>query len=140
MPTSTATASWDGTIRGRGSMKPDHGGEIAFSAGSRFEGQPGSNPEEVVGAALAGCFSMALSLGLEKAGFTPISIRSSARVHLEKVEGGFGIPRIELTTEAKASGGDEAKFRAVADETKKGCPISKLLTGAQITLDAKLVR
>ena len=140
MPTSKASASWDGTLtKGRGSMKPDHAGEIPFSLATRFEGQPGSSPEEVVGAALAGCFSMALSLGLEKAGFTPVSIRSSARVHLDKVGDGFSVTRIELSTEAKATGGDDAKFKVVAEETKKGCPISKLLSGAEITLDAKLV-
>jgi osmotically inducible protein OsmC len=121
-------------------MKPAHAGEIPFGFASRFEGAPGSNPEEVVGASLAGCFSMALSLGLEKAGMTPETIRTSARVHLERVGDGFAIRRIDLTTEARATGGDEAKFRSVAEETKKACPIGKLLAAAEITLEAKLVR
>lgn len=141
MPTSKASATWEGNLAtGRGTMKPDHAADIAFSRATRFEGAQGSNPEEVVGAALAGCFSMALSLGLEQAGMTPQSIRTSATVHLEKVADGFGVPRIELVTEVRATGGDDAKFASVAAETKKGCPISKLLAGAEITLDAKLVR
>jgi osmotically inducible protein OsmC len=140
MPTSKASATWEGPLStGRGTMKPEHAADIPFSRATRFEGAQGSNPEEVVGAALAGCFSMALSLGLEQAGMTPQSIRTSARVHLEKVGDGFAVPRIELTTEVRATGGDDAKFASVAEQTKKGCPISKLLAAAEITLDAKLV-
>jgi len=139
MGISKATASWEGNLKsGRGAMKPDNAPEIPFSMGTRFEGVKGSNPEEVIGAALAGCFSMALSLGLEKAGMTPQNIRTSAKVHLEKEGEGFGIPRIELTTEVKATGGDAAKFKTVAEETKKNCPVSKVLR-AEVTLDAKLV-
>ncbi|MBV9946151.1 MAG: OsmC family peroxiredoxin [Myxococcales bacterium] len=141
MAISKATASWDGTLKGgRGTMKPEHGAEIPFGFASRFEGGPGSNPEELVGAALAGCFSMALSLGLEKAGLTPKSIRSSAQVQLDKADEGFAVKRIELTTEVSLAGGDESKFRAVAEETKKACPIGKLLSSAEITLDARLAR
>jgi len=121
-------------------MQPNHREGICFSLGTRFEGVPGSNPEEVLGAALAGCFSMALSLGLEQAGMKPESIKTSAKVHLEKVPDGFQIKRIDLTNETKASGGDEAKFKTVADATKKGCPVSKALAGVpEITLEAKLV-
>jgi lipoyl-dependent peroxiredoxin len=141
MPVSKATASWDGTLKsGRGSMKPEHAAEVPFSLGTRFEGVAGSNPEEVLGAALAGCYSMALSLGLEQAGMTPQSIRTAARVHLEKEGGGFAIPRIDLSTEVRATGGDDAKFLAVANETKKACPVGKLFATAEITLDAKLLR
>jgi osmotically inducible protein OsmC len=141
MSIAKASASWDGTLKnGRGVMKPEHGADVPFSLATRFEGAQGSNPEELVGAALAGCFSMALSLGLEQAGMTPQSIRTSARVHLEKAGDGFAIPRIDLVTEARIAGGDEAKFRAVADATKKACPIGKLLAAAEITLDAKLTR
>ena len=141
MAISKATATWDGTLKdGRGTMVPEHAASVPFTLATRFEGAQGSSPEELAGAALSGCFSMALSLGLEKAGMTPQTIRTSARVHLERAGDGFGIPRIELTTEARVSGGDEAKFHAVADETKKACPISKLFAGAQISLDAKLVR
>lgn len=109
------------------------------ASSTRFEGVKGSNPEEMIGAALSGCFSMALSLGLEKAGMTPQSIRTTAKVHLEKEGEGFHIPKIELTTEVKATGGDEAKLKAVAEETKKHCPVSKVLKAAEITLEAKLV-
>jgi osmotically inducible protein OsmC len=141
MAVSKASASWDGDLKsGRGTMKPEHASEIAFSMGTRFEGAPGSNPEEVIGAALAGCFSMALSLGLEKGGMKPESIRTSAKVHLEKVPDGFAIQRIELTNETRASGGDEAKFKQIAEETKKGCPVSKALRVPEIVLDAKLAR
>src|SRR3981081_2157721 len=106
MSIAKANASWEGTLKsGRGTMKPEHGADVPFSLGTRFEGAPGSNPEELVGAALAGCFSMALSLGLEKAGMTPQSIRTSARVHMEKVADGFAIGRIDLMIEAQASGG-----------------------------------
>src|ERR1700730_8101110 len=105
MPISKANASWNGTLKdGRGTMTPEHAAEVPFSLATRFEGARGSNPEELVGAALAGCFSMALSLGLEKAGMTPQSIRTSARVHLEKAGEGVAIPRIELTTEARVDG------------------------------------
>jgi osmotically inducible protein OsmC len=138
MPISKASAEWNGTLKaGKGLMKPAHGGEIPFSLGSRFEGLPASNPEELLGAALAGCFSMALSLGLEQAGSPPQSIRTSANVKLDKDGDGFTITTIELTTEAEVPGIDAAKFQAVAEATKKGCPVSKALTGvANITLKA----
>jgi len=140
MGISKASASWDGDLKtGKGTMKPDHAGEIPFSLGTRFEGAQGSNPEEVIGAALAGCFSMALSLGLEKAGMKPERIRTSAKVHLEKVADGFAIQKIELTNETRATGGDAAKFKQVAEETKAACPVSKALKGVpEIVLDAKL--
>jgi osmotically inducible protein OsmC len=140
MAISKASASWDGDFKsGRGTMKPDHAAEIPFTAGTRFEGVSGSNPEELIGAALSGCFSMALSVGLEKAGMKPQSIRTTAKVHLEKGADGFAIQKIELTNETRASGGDAAKFKQVAEDTKKGCPVSKALKVADIVLDAKLV-
>ncbi len=139
MGISNANGSWDGTIKqGKGVMKPANGPEVPFSMATRFEGEKGSNPEEMIGAALSGCFSMALSLGLEKAGMTPQSIRTTAKVHLDKDGEGFSIKKIELATEVNASGGDDAKFQAVAAETKKQCPVSKVLAGAEITLTAKL--
>lgn len=141
MAIGTAKANWEGTLKnGRGTMKPEHAADVPFSFGTRFEGAQGSNPEEMVGAALAGCFSMALSGALEKAGIAPQTIHTTARVHLEKVDGASAITRIDLTTEARVTGGDEATFRTVAEATKKSCPVSKLLTGAQITLDAKLAK
>jgi osmotically inducible protein OsmC len=140
MGISKANAQWDGTLKaGKGVMKPAHGGEVSFTAGSRFEGQPASNPEELLGAALAGCFSMALSSNLEKAGATPKTIRTSADVKLEKTEAGFTVTGIELTTQADASGIDAAKFQEVADATKKGCPVSRALGAVgNITLKASL--
>ncbi len=140
MGISKASAKWDGNIKtGKGVMSPAHGGDIPFSLGSRFEGQPGSNPEELLGAALSGCFSMALSLGLEKAGAPPKAIRTFAAVKLEKDGEGFSITAIELTTEAEVPGLDAAKFQAIAEETKKGCPVSKALASVgSITLKASL--
>lgn len=140
MGISKATAQWDGDIKsGRGVMKPAHAADIPFTLGSRFEGQPASNPEELVGAALAGCFSMALSLGLEKGGVKPQSIRTSADVKLDKDGEGFTITSIALTTEVQAPGLDDAKFQEIAAATKKACPVSKALAGvASITLQAKL--
>jgi osmotically inducible protein OsmC len=140
MSVSKASAQWEGTIKnGKGVMKPAHAGEIPFSLGTRFEGEAGSNPEEVIGAALAGCFSMALSVGLEKAGAQPRNIRTSAAVTLEKQAEGFAITQIALTTEADVTGIDAAKFQEVAEATKKGCPVSKALAAVgNITLSAKL--
>lgn len=140
MKPSNASATWNGTIKsGKGTMKPDHGSEVPFSLGTRFEGVQGSNPEEMIGAALAGCFSMALSLGLEKAGMTPASIETRASVHLGKEGEGFAIQKIELVNETRATGGDAATFQKVAEETKKACPVSKALGGVkEITLRATL--
>jgi osmotically inducible protein OsmC len=141
MGTSKATAHWEGTIKGTGTMKPDHASEIPFSVATRFEGKPGSNPEEVIGAALAGCFSMALSLGLEQAGATPKSIRTSAAVTLDKDGDGFTIKAIALKTEVAADGLDEAKLRTIAEATKKGCPVSKALAAVpSMTLEATLAK
>lgn len=141
MTISHANASWEGSFKtGRGTMKPEHAPDIPFSVGTRFEGQKGSNPEELVGAALAGCYSMALALGLEKAGITPENVRSTARVHLEREGEGYTIKRIDLSTEVRAKGADEAKFRSIAEATKVGCPIGKVLRATEIVLEARLVR
>jgi len=139
MGVSKATATWDGGFKdGQGTMKPAHAPESKFSVTARFEGAPGSNPEELVGAALAGCFSMALSVGLEQVGWKPTSIRTSADVHLEKDGPGFKISAIELTTIADIAGADDAKFQAIAADTKKNCPVSKALAAVNITLKASL--
>ena len=136
---SKANGQWNGTIKeGKGVMQPAHGPEVPFSMGSRFEGQPASNPEEMIGAALAGCFSMALSMGLEQAGATPKSIQTSADVKLEKKGDGFAITSINLDCVVQAPGIDAAKFQTVADATKKGCPVSMALAGTSINLTAKL--
>jgi osmotically inducible protein OsmC len=140
MSISKASGQWDGTIKaGKGTMKPGHAADIPFSLATRFEGQPGSNPEEVLGAALAGCFSMALSLGLEKGGSPPTSIKTSASVKLDKDGDGFTVTEIELVTEAVVPGIDAAKFQSIAEATKKACPVSKALAGVRsITLKATL--
>jgi osmotically inducible protein OsmC len=139
MGISKASATWNGGFKdGKGTMKPAHAPEAPFSVGSRFEGQQGSNPEELIGAALSGCFSMALAIGLESAGHKPTSIISHADVHLDKDGAGFSIKTIELTTQVTAPGIDDAKFQAVAAETKKQCPVSKVLAGATISLKATL--
>jgi osmotically inducible protein OsmC len=139
MAISKGSAQWSGGFKdGKGSMKPAHAPEATFSVASRFEGQANSNPEELIGAALAGCFSMALTVGLERAGLKPAGVRTSADVHLERGDNGFSITRIELTSEAQVPGADAAKFAQIAEETKAGCPVSKALAGTKITLNAKL--
>ncbi|HYM60572.1 MAG TPA: OsmC family protein [Thermoanaerobaculia bacterium] len=141
MPVRRADAEWKGSLKeGRGTMKLGSGAfEGAYSFGTRFEEAPGTNPEELIGAAHAGCFSMAFSAGLGRAGFTPARIHTTAEVRLEKVGEGFGITKIHLTTEGSVPGIDAATFAEEARKAKEGCPVSKALAGVQITLDAKLV-
>ena len=136
----TAKAEWNGNLtEGKGTMALGGGAwQGPYSFQSRFEEAPGTNPEELIGGALAGCFSMALSAGLGRAGFTATRIATSARVHLEKVEGGFGVTRIALTTDATVPGIDEAIFRQNVEATKVGCPISKALKAVEITVAATL--
>jgi osmotically inducible protein OsmC len=140
MPTRTSSALWQGDLRdGSGTMKLGSGAfEGAYSFKSRFESGTGTNPEELIGAAHAGCFSMALSNALSQAGFTPTSIATSAAVHLDRVADGFGITKIDLDTVGTVPGIDDAKFQELAAEAKAGCPVSKVLTGAEITLSARL--
>lgn len=113
--------------------------EGKYSFASRFEEGDGTNPEELIGAAHAGCFSMALAGGLSQAGFTPDFVATDAKVHIDRAEGGFAINRIDLSTEASVPGIDEATFQKQAAAAKAGCPVSKALAGTEITLDAKLV-
>lgn len=139
MSTSQAMAHWEGSLKdGRGGMKPANAAEVPFTIGTRFAGEKGSNPEEMIGAALAGCFSMALSASLGKAGFTPASIQTSAAVQLDKDGDGFKISSIALTTKAQVPGIEQGKFETIAEETKKGCPVSKALAATPITLSAIL--
>ena len=139
MSISKASASWQGGFKdGKGSMKGAHAPEATFSAGSRFEGQEGSNPEELIGAALAGCYSMALTLSLEKAGMQPKRVDSTAEVKLERLETGFTITVIDLVTKAVVPGADAAKFQQIAEDTKKGCPVSKVLAATKINLTASV--
>ena len=139
MSVSKASARWEGSLKdGKGSMKPAHGSELPFSLGTRFQGEKGSNPEEVIGAALAGCFSMALAASLGKAGLTPRTVSTSADVSLDKDGEGFKISSIQLTTTASVPGVEDAQFQSIAEETKKGCPVSKALAGTTISLKATL--
>ena len=142
MPTRTSSARWQGNLKdGSGSMALGSGAyEGPFTFVSRFEsGEGGTNPEELIAAAHAGCFSMAFSNMLSQAGFTPNSVETSAAVHLERGEGGFGIIRIDLTTRADVPGIDQAEFEKHAAAAKAGCPVSKALAAVEITLDAALV-
>ena len=140
MPVRSADARWEGTLKdGAGSMKLASGAyEGKYSFGSRFEEDPGANPEELIAAAHAGCFSMALSAGLGKSGFEPQSVTTKARVHLTKDDAGFSISRIDLTTEAVVPGIDEATFLEHANGAKANCPVSRALAAVEITLDATL--
>ena len=140
MPTRTATAQWKGGLKGgTGSFKGQTGLGGSFSFGSRFENAIGSNPEELLAAAEAACFSMALSAGLEKEGFAPTSVDTSAACTVEKVGEGFKITTMRLTVKAVVPGIDDAKFQSIAAATKEGCPVSSALKGnVQIELEATL--
>lgn len=137
----TANAVWNGTLKeGKGRMTFGSGAfDGAYSFSSRFEEGTGTNPEELLGAAHAGCFSMAFSGGLTRAGFTPTSIATTATVRLEKVGEGFKITTIELKTEGKVPGIDSAKFLEIAEGAKKNCPVSQALAGVSISLVATLI-
>lgn len=136
----SAKASWEGKLRdGKGSFAGESGQlSGAYDFGTRFGETKGTNPEEMVGAAHAACYSMALSGSLERAGFPPTRIDTSAAVTIEKVEAGFRITNITLTTRAKVEKIDAATFATVAEATKSGCPISAALASVPITLDAQL--
>jgi len=139
----TGSAVWNGTIKdGSGSLTTPSGvlSSTPYSFKMRFEdetGRSGTNPEELIAAAHAGCFSMALSGQLTKAGFTPDSLATSAAVTLEQKDGGFAITKVHLTLEAKVPGITEAQFQELAGAAKAGCPVSKVLN-AEITLAATL--
>ena len=141
MTTRRAQAEWKGGLR-------DGAGEIALESGafrgpysfkSRFETGTGTNPEELIGAAHAGCFSMALTAALQQAGHSPARIRTEAAVRLDKVGDGFSITRIDLKTEGQVPGIDSATFQSFADKAKAVCPLSKALAGTEIHLESKLL-
>jgi osmotically inducible protein OsmC len=141
MPIRTASARWEGNLtEGSGTIKTGKGGyQGNYSFKSRFEEGEGTNPEELIGAAHAGCFSMAFSKGLADAGFTPTSVDTTAKVHLDKAEGGFGVTRIELEAVGNVPGIDPDTFQKIAEGAKENCPISRLLSpGAEISLTATL--
>lgn len=141
MPVRTAEAVWEGNLKeGKGKMKLGSGAyEGGYSFASRFADGTGTNPEELIGAAHAGCFSMAFSLFLENAGARPESVQTTAKVHIDKVGEGFKITAIDLETEVRAQGIDEKKFLEQAEAAKKGCPVSQALAGVEIRLKAKLL-
>lgn len=135
------SAAWQGGIKdGRGSISTESGALSAYPYGfsSRFEGQRGSNPEELIGAAHASCFTMALSLILGEAKLTAEQLDTTAEVTLDQVEGGWAITTVHLTLRGKVPGADAATFEQLAAKAKANCPVSKLLK-AEITLDAQLV-
>jgi len=135
------SAVWQGGLKdGKGMVSTQSGAlkDYPYGFAARFEDKPGTNPEELIGAAHAGCFAMALSLILGEAGFTAEKMEASAKVTLEQVEGGFAITTINLTLKAKIPGIDQANFEKLTNMAKAGCPVSKLFNAA-ITLDASLV-
>jgi len=137
----TAEAEWNGGLKeGAGTLKTGSGAvQGAYSFKSRFADGSGTNPEELIAAAHSGCYSMALSFMLESAGHTAESVHTTAKVHLDQVEGGFAISKIDLVTEGKVPGIDAEQFVKFAEDAKKNCPVSKALAAVEITLDAKLV-
>ena len=142
MATRSSNAQWEGDLKsGKGTMTVGKGAYTGpFTFASRFEDGQGTNPEELIAAAHAGCFSMAFSSELSKAGHTPTRVSTKATVHLgPDPAGGFHVSKIELASDAVVPGIDNAKFQEIAEGARKGCPISKLLTGAPIVLVAKLL-
>ena len=138
----TANAVWHGSLKeGKGAISTQSGvlKETQYSFGTRFADGIGTNPEELIAAAHAGCFSMALSGQLSGAGLTPDEINTTAAVALEKTDAGWSITKIHLTTKAKVPGADKAKFDELAKAAKAGCPVSRVLSAAEITMDATLV-
>jgi len=140
MTVRTSDAEWRGDLRnGSGTMRLGSGAfEGSYSFPSRFENGQGTNPEELIAAAHAGCFSMALSHALSQAGHPPTRVHTTARAHLEQVPGGFAITRIELEAEGEVPGLDAARFQSLAEDAKRNCPVSKALAGTEITLNARL--
>jgi osmotically inducible protein OsmC len=141
MPVRSADAQWEGSLQdGKGTMRLASGAyEGQYSFASRFEEGTGTNPEELIAAAHAGCFSMALSAALGRAGHTPNRIATTAKVHLDKGDSGFRITRIDLATDADVPGIDDATFQDIAKTAKETCPVSVALAGPEISLAATLV-
>ena len=137
----TASAIWQGGLKdGKGLLSTESGAlkQNPYGFNTRFEGSPGTNPEELIGAAHAGCFSMALSMMLGEAGLTADRIDTAAEVTLDKLPDGFAITAVHLVLRAKVPGASEAQFLEIANKAKEGCPVSKVLN-AKISLDAALV-
>jgi lipoyl-dependent peroxiredoxin len=136
-----ASAVWKGSLKeGKGTVSSESGvlSNTAYSFATRFENAKGTNPEELIAAAHAGCFTMALSAQLGNAGITPESLETTASLSLDKLESGWAITKIHLDVTARIPGGDKAAFEKAAENAKAGCPVSKLLK-AEITMTARLV-
>lgn len=139
MPKRKANAVWNGKLQsGKGTIKIS-GNESSYSFKSRFEQGDGTNPEELIAAAHAGCFSMAFAHGLEEQGFSPEKVSTTAIVAIEQDDGGFSITTIELVIEAKVPNIEKEEFEKLAEDAKENCPVSKALAGTNITVKAKLV-
>ena len=139
MPARHAETTWEGGKDGSGSFEVESEEvEGTFRFPTRFEDEPGTNPEELIGAAHSGCFSMQLTAFLEAEGYSPERLHTSANVHLESANGGFEIPSIELTLEASVPDIDDETFHDLANQAKENCPVSKALAGPEITLNAEL--
>lgn len=139
MPIRTASARWEGDLPSGSGIIHTGLGEGSYTFKSRFEEGPGTNPEELIGAAHAGCFSMAFANKLAQAGFTATSVETTANVHLDKTDAGMTVTRIDLVTAAVVPGIEKDQFDEIAKDAKATCPISRLLSpGAEITLDATL--
>ncbi|HEY7121402.1 MAG TPA: OsmC family protein [Solirubrobacterales bacterium] len=140
MPTRSSSAQWSGNLaRGSGTMSLGSGAfEGSYSFASRFEDGDGTNPEELIAAAHAGCFSMQLAALLSQAGHEPESVQTTAVIHLDKDDGGFSITRSDLSTEVKADGLDDAELQKHAEEAEKVCPVSRALGAIEIGMEAKL--
>jgi osmotically inducible protein OsmC len=142
MPVRKGEAQWDGTLQeGKGVLRLASGAyEGQYSFGSRFEEGTGTNPEELIAAAHAACYSMALAGALGRNDFPPTRVSTTADVHLGKTDAGFRIQRIDLRTEAEVPGIDDAKFQEIAETTKSGCPVSVALRAVEtVNLEAKLL-
>lgn len=137
----TSEAQWEGTLQDGKGRFWTASGEVSgvYSAGTRFEEQEGTNPEELIGAAHASCFSMALAADLEKAGHRPESVRTVATVTLLKGDAGWAITGIDLDAQAQVPGVDDAEFQRIAEGTRTGCPVSRALSAVPITLKAALI-
>lgn len=140
MPTRSADATWNGNLPdGNGTMRMESGAyEGAYSFRSRFEEGDGTNPEELIAAAHAGCFSMAFANVLDEEGYDPESVDTTATVTLQMLEDGPAITKINLNTTARVAGIDEATLQEIAEAAKSGCPVSNALAGAEITVDSTL--
>ena len=143
MQTRTANAEWKGNLaEGTGALSTESGvlSNVGYSFGSRFESGPGTNPEELIAAAHAGCFAMAFANELASAGHTPERVHVVGKAHLEKTDDGPGLTRIELICEAEVPGIDDDTFQSIAEGARTGCPISKALAAVEIDLEATLLR